>query len=125
VEQGFFHGPAFCDHDGKEVGSGVYEGIIFEALLEHQEWEALQDSQVHKLLEGVDIEERYGIFRSFKRGAITRAQEAGVGEADVNRVGQWRRVEKAQGRQVGGSMREHYSELVQMLDARLRFSRAL
>jgi hypothetical protein len=77
------------------------------------------------LLEGIDIEEGYGIFRSFKRGAITRAQEAGVGEADVNRVDQWRRIEMAQGRQVGGSTREHYSELVQMLDARLRFSRAL
>jgi hypothetical protein len=125
VEQGFFHGPAFCGHDGKEIGSGIYEGLILETLLEHQDWEALQGSQVPKLLEGIDIEERYGIFRSFKRGAITRAQEAGVGEADVNRVGQWRRIEMAQGRQVGGSMREHYSELVQMLDARLRFSRAL
>jgi hypothetical protein len=127
VEQGFFHGPAFCGHDGKEIASGIYEGLILEALLEHQVWEASQDPgvRVHKLLEGIDIEERYGIFRSFKRGAITRAQEAGVGEADVNRVGQWRRVEMAQGRQVGGSMREHYSELVQMLDARLRFSRAL
>jgi hypothetical protein len=125
VEQGFFHGPAFCDHDGKEIGSGIYEGLILETLLEHQEWETLQGPQVHKLLEGIDIEERYGIFRSFKRGAITRAQEAGVREADVNRVGQWRKVEKAQGRQVSGSMREHYTELVQMLDARLRFSRAL
>jgi hypothetical protein len=32
----------------------------------------------------------YGINQSFKQGAITQAQEAGVGEADVNKVGQWR-----------------------------------
>jgi hypothetical protein len=43
----------------------------------------------------------------------------------VNRVGQWRQVEMAKGRQVRGSMREHYTEHVQLLDARLRFSRAL
>jgi hypothetical protein len=124
-EQGFLHGPAFCDQAGEEIESGVYEGLILEALHVHQDWERAQFSNDHKLLEGVDIDERYGIFRSFKRGAITRAQEAGVSESDVNRVGQWRRVEGARGRQVGGSMREHYTELVQMLDARLRFSRAL
>jgi hypothetical protein len=85
--------------------------------------------QVPKLLEGIDIEERYGIFRSFEWDAITWAQEAGVVEADFNRVGQWSRVELAQDGQVaallGGSMQEHYSELVQMLDAKLRISRAL
>jgi hypothetical protein len=124
-EQGFFHGPAFCDHRGKEIDSGVYEGLILEVLHEHQDWEETQASEDHKLLKGVDIDGRYGIFRSFKRGAITRAQEAGVSEADVNRAGQWRKVEGAKGRQAGGSMREHYTELVQLLDARLRFSRAL
>jgi hypothetical protein len=124
-EQGFSHGPAFCDHKGREIGSGVYEDIILEQLHAHQDWEERQSSDDHKLLEGVDIDDRYGIFRSFKRGAITRAQEAGVAEADVNRAGQWRKVEAAKGRHAGGSMREHYTELVQLLDARLRFSRAL
>jgi hypothetical protein len=94
-------------------------------LHEHQDWEETQSSDDHRLLEGIDIDEHYGIFRSFKRGTITRAQEAGVSEADVNRVGQWRKVEAAKGRHAGGSMREHYTELVQLLDARLRFSRAL
>jgi hypothetical protein len=43
VEQGFFHGPTFCNHDGLEIGSGIYKGLILEALealLEHQDWEA-------------------------------------------------------------------------------------
>jgi hypothetical protein len=44
---------------------------------------------------------------------------AGVSESDVNRVGQWRKVELEKGRQAGGSMREHYRELVQLLEARL------
>jgi hypothetical protein len=125
-EQGLFHGPAFCDHKGREIESGVYEDLILGVLHEHQVWEKKTQSwNDHRLLDGVDIDERYGIFRSFKRGAITRAQEAGVSEADVNRAGQWRKVEAAKGRHAGGSMREHYTELVQLLDARLRFSRAL
>lgn len=80
---------------------------------------------VVRVLEGIDVDEQYGISRSFKRGVFTRAQEAGVSEADVSRMGRWRRVEHAAGRNVGGSMREHFSELVQMIDARLRFSWAL
>jgi hypothetical protein len=125
LEQGLLRGPAFCDQSGKEIGSGLYEDLILGVLHDLQDWEMAQASNDHKLLEGVDIDERYGIFRSFKRGAITRAQEAGVSDSDVNRVGQWRKVEVAKGRQAGGSMREHYTELVQLLDARLRFSRAL
>ena len=54
VEQGFSHGSAFCNHDGKDIGSGIYEGLILEEmLLEHQEWEALQGSEFHKRLEGI------------------------------------------------------------------------
>jgi hypothetical protein len=65
VEQGFFHGPAFCDHDGKEIGSGIYEGLILEALLEHQDWEALQaGSQVPKLLEGIDMVRNQSVFQA-------------------------------------------------------------
>jgi hypothetical protein len=129
-EHGLFHGPAFCDQIGNEIESGVYEGLILEVLHAHQDWERKQSSNDHKLLEGVDIDERYGIFRSFNRGAITRAQEAGVSESDVNRVGAM-----PKGRQAGGSMREHYSiyqvqyqvqyctvqcsmEVVQLLDAK-------
>jgi hypothetical protein len=64
--------------------------------------EMSQTSGEHKVLDGIDIDERYGIFRSFKRGANTRAQEAGVSESDVNLVGQWRQVELAKGRHLEG-----------------------
>jgi hypothetical protein len=73
-ERSFFNGPAFCDSARKDIDSGVYEGLILEALHDHQHWEISQTSEDHKLLDGIDIDERYGIFRSFKRGAITRAQ---------------------------------------------------
>jgi hypothetical protein len=124
-EQGFLHGPAFVDNQGVEVSSGRYEALILGSLLDHQQWEREQQVDIEKLFDGVEIEEVYGISRSFKRGAITRAQEAGVRQPEVEFMGRWRTVEQAAGRKPGRSVREHYTELVQMLDARLRFSKAL
>jgi hypothetical protein len=123
--QGLFQGPAFVDSQGREIGSGKYESLILGVLQDHQRWESEQDEDVEGLFTDVDIAEVYGVFRSFKRGAITRAQEAEVKQSDVEFMGRWRAVERAAGQKAGRSIREHYTELVQMLDARLRFSKAL
>lgn len=124
-EQGFLNGPAFIDSQGNEIKSGKYEALILGVLQDHKQWEAELEGDHERIFEGVEIAEVYGITRSFKRGAITRAQEAGVNQSDVEFMGQWRTVEQAAGRKPGRSIREHYTELVQMLDARLRFSKAL
>jgi hypothetical protein len=101
MEQGFFHSPALCGHGGKEIGSVIYKGLILEALLEHQGWEALQGSQVPKLLECIDIEERYGL----TRGVPQLGRKMLLWEKLMStELGQWRSVELTQGRQVGGSM---------------------
>jgi hypothetical protein len=124
-EQGFLQGPAFVDPQGNEISSGRYEAVILGVLHDHKLWEAEQEEGCEKLFEDVDIDEVYGVFRSFKRGAITRAQEAGVDQSHVEFMGRWRKIEQAAGRKPGRSIREHYTELAQMLDARLRFSKAL
>ena len=124
-EQGFYQGPAFIDQEGNEANSGGYEAIILGVLHDHKLWEDGQEEDSEKLFEGVEIDEVYGVFRSFKRGAITRAQEAEVRQSDVEFMGRWRKIEQAAGRKPGRSIREHYTELAQMMDARLRFSKAL
>jgi hypothetical protein len=113
------------DGQGREISSGIYEALILGVLQDHQRWEEEQREDYEGIFIGVEIAEVYGISCSFKRGAITRAQEAGVSQPDVDFMGRWRMVERAAGRKPGRSMREHYTELVQMLDARLRFSKAL
>jgi hypothetical protein len=123
--QGFFQGPAFVDSLGQEISSGKYEALILGVLQDHKRWEEEQGEDAEGIFVGVDIAEVYGISRSFKRGDITRAQEAGVNQTDVEFMGRWRTVERAAGRKPGRLIREHYTELVQMLDARLRFSKAL
>jgi hypothetical protein len=100
-EQGFLHGPAFVKNQGDKVSSGRYEAIILGSLLDHQEWEREQQDKVEKLFDGVDIKEVYRISWSFKQGAITRAQEAGVRQPEVEFMGQWRTVEQAAGRKPG------------------------
>ena len=123
--QGLFQGPAFVDGHGREISLGKYEALILGVLQDHQRWETEQEDDSEALFTGVDIAEVYGIFRSFKRGAISRAQEANLKQPDVEFMGRWRAVERAAGRKPGRSIQEHYTELVQMLDARLRFSKAL
>jgi hypothetical protein len=124
-EQGFLHGPPFVDNQGVKVSTGRYEALILGSLLDHQQWEREQQVDIEKLFDGVKIEEVYRISRSFKRGAITRAQEVGVRQPEVEFMRQWRTVEQAAGWKPGRLVWGHYMELVQMLDARLRFSKAL
>ena len=107
------------------IDSGVYKTIIILALEEHQDWEVNHTEKGSRLFEDLTISEVYGLFRSFKRGAITRAQEAGVSESDVNFMGRWRSVELAAGRKPGRLMREHYTEVSQLFCSRLRLSKAL
>jgi hypothetical protein len=125
---GFLSGTCFCGRPGTRDQFRKIRSFVFGSLgvlQDHQRWEQEQGDDLEGILIGVDIPEVYGISRSFKRGAITRAQEAGVSQPDVDFMGRWRTVERAAGRKPGRSMREHYTELVQMLDARLRFSKAL
>ena len=103
-EQGFLQGPAFLDQDANEVSSGTYEAIILGVLHDHKLWEDEQDEEIEKLFDGVDIDEVYGVSRSFKRGAITRTQEAWVQQLDVKFMGRWRKVEQAAGRKHRRSM---------------------
>jgi hypothetical protein len=124
-EQGFLRGPAFVDSGGVLVSSGIYETLILATLTDHQAWEAVHVREGFRLFDRVKIDETYGIFRSFKRGAITRAQEAKVPQAEVEFMGQWRSVEQAAGRKPSRSIREHYTELSQLLVTRLSFSKAL
>jgi hypothetical protein len=124
-EQGLFQGSAFCDQQGRQIPSGWYESLILGVLHDHQLAERENDGTEEPLFEGIDIGEVYELFRSFKRGAITSAQEAGVSQPDVEFMGRWRSVEQAAGRKPGRSIREHYREIIQVLGPRLRFSRAL
>ena len=71
---------------------------------------------------GANVYEDYGLPRSFRRGATTRAQNAGVQPADIDWINRW----NTGGEEfAGGPMRVQYSDRKQLLEVFLRFSRSL
>lgn len=106
----------FQKEDGSRKSMNVFEPIFFEYLLDIQQ----QDNAIIPL--GLDVIDDFGLSQSFRQGATTRAQNAGVSEADINWVNRWG---NATSLIVHGPMRAIYSERSQMLETLLRFSRAL
>jgi hypothetical protein len=117
--QGRFHGPAFCDEEGEMVSMSDYEETFYDILHE------IQDQRPDLIGADVDIEQVYGFYRSFRRGATTRAREQGVSETDIDLINRWRKVEIALGMKPSMAIRDHYTEVVQLKSSRLRFSKPL
>jgi hypothetical protein len=66
-------------------------------LQNHQYWEYKQEGKSEGIFTGMDIEKVYIISCSFKRRAITRAQEKEIEQSDVEFMGQGRAVEWTSG----------------------------
>jgi hypothetical protein len=112
-----FHGPAFCDNEGKVIQKSDYEEVFYDLL-----WEG-QDQRPDLIGPDVDVKAIYGFFQSFRRGATTGAREMGVLETDINPINRWRKVERAEGMEPNMPVQDHYTEVVQLKPSWLRFSR--
>jgi hypothetical protein len=76
----------------------------------------------HLFADGINILEDYHLARSFRRGATTRATNAGVKEDDIDWLCRW----NTGGEETGGApLRVLYSDRTQLLETYLRFSLAL
>jgi hypothetical protein len=117
--QGLFNRPAFCNQNGEVIQMSEYEEVFYTILHE------IQEQRPDLIGPDVDVEQIYGFYRSFRRGATTRAREQGVTEPDIDLINCWRKLEKAHGMQPSMPMRDHYTEVVQLKSSRLRFSKPL
>ena len=112
-------GPAICDSNGYVYPYWKLNGEF------HEQLHAVRERRPDLLGEDIDIEERFNIFRSFRRGATTRAQEMDVGDGVISLNNRWRKSQN-----VGGSvpklpMVDLYTEIQQALLTRIRFSSCL
>jgi hypothetical protein len=73
----------------------------------------------------VDVFEDFGLSRSLRRGSATTAGRHGVSSATVELINRWRKIENAEGMKPALGMREHYSDVRQMLSKLLIYSRSL
>jgi hypothetical protein len=118
-EQGIGYGPVFRSSDGDRAKALDFQVPIFEKLLE------IQLDLPELISRDVDVVEEYGLSCLFRRGADTRAVNAGVWDADVDLNCRWRTVENSKGKSPQLRMQHHYAEVKQMLASFLRFSKAL
>ena len=71
------------------------------------------------------IIEWYDVFRSFRRGANSRAMSEQVDDTDVKAVMRWGKVEASGGLRPGMDMAQYYAEPDRLVKNFLRFTRAL
>ena len=112
-------GPALCSQTGY---------VIHQSELNKELWEMLQQIQVTRpdlCARDLEIENKYKVFRSFRRGATTRAKEFKVGEDILNMNNRWRKVQNKSGTMPNLPMSDLYTEIQQALLTRLRFSKCL
>jgi hypothetical protein len=119
-KKGITRGPVFRNSEtGMAEKAKVYE---FDILLELV---AIQRVGGGIISETVDVYESYGVSRSFRRGSNTHATNQGVTEAIINHNNRWSMIERAKGRTPILGMQQHYSDVLLMLSALLKYSSAL
>jgi hypothetical protein len=114
-----FHGPMFRNGAGQRIKASEMEPKFFERL------NVILEEKPH-LMPGIEeVEETYGISRSFRRGATSRASDLGLPKEVTDANNRWRRVEGAGASNPSLPMQQHYTDVTLILNQLLRFSENL
>jgi len=103
----------FQDEKGHQRPMSHFSDFFFKTLLE------IQEECPSLISADMNVLEDFGLARSARRGASTRAKEAGVDKDDIDWMNRWNIGEDDV---VRGPMRVQYAERKQMLQTFLRFS---
>lgn len=112
-------GPAICDYDGFVMPRATVNCILHESLRK------LQLRRPDIVPAEMDVFNDTSIHRGARRGAHTRAKEAGVPETYINMHNRWRGVQQRGGSLPNMPMSELYMEITQSLKSKLTFPLAL
>jgi hypothetical protein len=118
--RGTVNGPVFRNFkNGESARASRYEFDILLVL------DTIKRENGDLISESIDVFERYGVSRSFRRGSNTHAINQGVLPADVDHNNRWAREKRARGMAPNLGMQAHYADVLQMLPTLLRYSSAL
>jgi hypothetical protein len=112
-------GPALCSENGYVLPQSVLNAELWSILSK------VRSSKPYLLSGDIELERKFHVFRSFRRGATTRAKEMEVGETALNMNNRWRKVQNKSGTMPNLPMSDLYTEIQQALLTRLRFSKCL
>mmetsp|Transcript_13576 Transcript_13576/g.15829 ORF Transcript_13576/g.15829 Transcript_13576/m.15829 type:complete len:186 (+) Transcript_13576:2206-2763(+) len=117
--EGKSSGPAFCNMSGTVLESGDIDGEF------HNQLRKVQEARPDLLDPEVDVEEKFRIFRSLRRGSNSRAVDMKVPESVIDLHNRWRSMERRGGQRAANSMRDYYTDLALTLNSRLEYSQCL
>ena len=116
-KRGISHGPFFRNEKGAALQVSEMSEIFYRRL------SFVQYFRPDLLPRDVDIDDVYGISRSFRRGSTSRATDRGVPPEIIDANNRWRKVERAESMKTTSlSMQEQYTDVTLTLNQLLRYS---
>ena len=112
-------GPAFCDQEGFVISNSILNKELHRVLSN------LQGSRPDLISQDITVTETFNVYRSFRRGATTRAREAKVPKDIIETNNRWSKVERKSGGMPRLSMAELDTEIGQAVATKLCFSKSL
>ena len=91
----------------------------------HEMIHRIKETNPSLIPEGIIIDDRYNLYRSFRRGATTRAKENGVSEPVIEMNNRWRKFQNKQGSLPNLPMSQLYTDIRQSFKTKLKFSQSL
>ena len=116
-------GPAFVNNAGQQSSTAEMNDLFLEALVEI--YERRPDLFGYDVESAADLQDKFNVFRSFRRGSESRAVGMKVSEADRYVVNRWKRKESAGANRVGHSIDQHYVDVALVNDSFLRYTEAM
>ena len=112
-------GLLFVDDKGSKASFKDFEGEISGRITR------AQSSCPQLIMSSIDVQEEYGLLRSFCRGSNSEALNRVVSEATIDRNNRWIKVDRAGSRKAKLQIRDHYTEVLVSLKRYLENSQAL
>ncbi len=116
---GHIQGPAFCDRVGEVTLAYTYDMVFVERLM------VVQGAHPDLIPADVEISERFGLSRSFRRGSTSVSRTQDVDDKQVELINRWRKVVSARGKKPSLPMKEHYSDIAIMIPEMVKYSLVL
>ena len=116
-------GPAFCDDEGSLIKSKVLECWVLDSLVKVQDSQENHDGKI--IPKEIDVFEKFGVYRSFRRGATCMAADQDVSEFSIRLVNRWRKFDNGRGRIPNMGIMDHYLLNIGVLRKILSFSQNL
>lgn len=117
--KGIQRGWLFRNNDGSKMRAHQLEQKFFDRL------DAVKERCPLLINDSLEVEEEYGISRSFRRGATSEVMNKLGNSEVVEANGRWRKTNQAGAKRPNITIREHYTDVRLIVDLLLRFSQAL